>query len=137
MSLQNEEILTLFYSNYSSNCKALLQYLNNSKIMEKAAIKFINIDNSEIKRLVEKKFTSVPVLVVINGEDISAYTGKNVFEWFVDFYAEKEKSQTIATESTLPIGTKLQSEPSKVEQTKTKTITELAAEISKGRESIN
>ncbi|AHL67568.1 hypothetical protein DH26_gp075 [Chloriridovirus anopheles1] len=133
MSLQNEEILTLFYSNYSSNCKALLQYLNNSKIMEKTTIKFINIDNSEIKQLVERKFTSVPVLVVIDGEDISAYTGKNAFEWFVDFYAEKE-SQTITTESEDML--KLRPEPSK-EQTRTKTITELAAEISKGRESIN
>ena len=78
----SEWLVTLFYSNYSGNCKALLQFIKNTNIMDKLSIKFVNIDNTTIKKIVLKKFTVVPSMVVIKNDEMSLYSGNNVFEWF-------------------------------------------------------
>jgi hypothetical protein len=75
-------VVTVFYSNFSGNCKALLQKINNSNLMDKLSLKFINIDNNVMKDIVTKKFSVVPAIVVMIEDEISLYTGDNVFEWF-------------------------------------------------------
>lgn len=45
-------LVTMFYSNYSGNCKALLQLIKNSNLLDQLSIKFINIDNDDIKDVV-------------------------------------------------------------------------------------
>lgn len=153
------KILTLYYSNYSGNCKALLQYLKTIKITNHIPIKFINIDNSEIKKAVERKFMSVPALIVIENENISLYTGENVFEWFSSEIASLNPPETVGlgSESPEPVQREGPREASdaqkeleaeninvmkrpievpienKSSETR-KTATELAAEISKDRE---
>ena len=79
---ENPHLVTVFYSNSSGNSKALLQFINNSKLMDKLSIKFINIDNNEMKNIITKKFSVVPSIVVIQGDEISLYVGDNAFEWF-------------------------------------------------------
>lgn len=112
-------IVTIFYSNYSGNSKALLQYIKNAKLMDKLSIKFINIDNTVMRDVVMRKFTVVPSIVVMIGDEISLYTGDNAFEWFYMFNSNVNS----------PVEDNL-------ETNNTKSTLELAAELFKARESI-
>lgn len=130
-----DTFITVFYSNYSGNCKALLQQINNSNIMDKLSIKFMNIDNNVIRNVITKKFSVVPTIVVLSNDEISLYTGDNAFEWFnifvqqqVDHAQQVEKTQR--TEET----THTQSKEIMVSKDPKKTILELAAELSNARE---
>jgi hypothetical protein len=62
--------VTIFYSNYSGNCKALLQRINNSNLMDKLSLKFINVDNDIIKSIITRKFSVVPAIVVMIEDEI-------------------------------------------------------------------
>ncbi|CCV01827.1 hypothetical protein IIV22_150L [Invertebrate iridescent virus 22] len=121
------ELVTVFYSNESGNSKALLQQINNFNLIEQLNIKFINIDNNEIRDIVIKKFLVVPAIVVIQHDEISLYTGENAFEWFNMFLEKKEESIN-QEESVFSEEVKDNSENTP------KSILELAAEISKDRE---
>ena len=132
-------IVTVFYSNESGNSKALLQQINNFNLMDQLSIKFINIDNSEMKNLVIKKFLVVPSIVVLQQDEVSLYTGENVFEWFNAFESsvmeenssedEFEQVEDQIQPSILNNKNNEESEP----PTK-KTIMEIAAELSKARD---
>jgi hypothetical protein len=104
---ENPHLVTVFYSNSSGNSKALLQFINNSKLMDKLSIKFINIDNNEMKNIIKKKFSVVPSIVVIQGDEISLYVGDNAFEWF-NIFMSTQSSPTFPSHPTpLPgVGTK-------------------------------
>ena len=79
-------LVTIFYSDYSGNCKAFLQRVkNNKEIKDLSTIKYINIDNQAIRKIVTKKFSIVPAVTVIVGNMISLYVGQNAFEWFTEF----------------------------------------------------
>lgn len=120
-------IVTIFYSNYSGNCKALLQRINSSNIMDNLNIKYINIDNNVMRDVITKKFSVVPTIVVLLKDEISLYTGDNAFEWFNIFSSSLEEKE-IASEISDNTMSKKEEDPS------SKTIVELAAEISKARE---
>jgi len=135
--------VTVFYSNYSGNCKALLQRINNSNLMDILSIKFINIDNSVIKQIISKKFSVVPSIVVMIEDEISLYTGDNVFEWF-NIYASSNEDENILHDE--PVQSMLKetsiSPPQNISegtiqpQKQTKSILEIAAELSKDREKL-
>ena len=84
------ELVTIFYSNYSGNCKALFQYLKNSNLMNSLSIKFINIDNSSIKEEVLKKTRKG----IIGKANVAV--GKKIIESIIakvpDPYDKKKKS---------------------------------------------
>ncbi|CCV02352.1 hypothetical protein IIV30_157L [Invertebrate iridescent virus 30] len=125
------ELVTVFYSNESGNSKALLQQINNFNLMEELNIKFINIDNNEMRDVVLKKFLVVPAIVVIQHDEISLYTGENAFEWFNMFLEEKQERVNNQEENIINQEVKDNSEITP------KSILELAAEISKDREANN
>lgn len=85
--------VTIFYSNYSGNCKALLQRINNSNLMDKLSLKFINVDNDIMKSIITRKFSVVPAIVVMIEDEISLYTGDNVFEWFNIFSSSHQANE--------------------------------------------
>jgi len=121
--------VTLFYSNYSANCKALIQRIKNLNLNSKLNIKYINIDNKNIRNIVTKKFDVVPTIVVLLNDEVSLYTGTNAFEWFNivdnDSIIKVQQHHTdITTPSTI------QEENSSVK----KSVSEIAAEFSKLRE---
>lgn len=104
--------------------------------MDKLNLKFINIDNDTMKEIVAKKFSVVPSIVVMVEDEISLYTGNNTFEWFNIFATtiNQEKPIDIKVDSSINFelnDTKGINEP---QEQKTKSILELAAEISKSRE---
>lgn len=135
VSDSRSRLVTIFFSNHSGNCKALLQYIKNINLSSQISIKYINIDNEIMKDVIKKKFTVVPAMTVVQNDEISLFTGENVFEWFNTFEAslmdemssdddvEQFKSQIE------PQTTQKSEEPS----TK-KSILEIAAEISKARD---
>lgn len=123
-------IVTVFYSNESGNSKALLQQINNFNLMDQLSIKFINIDNSEMKNLVIKKFLVVPSIVVLQQDEVSLYTGENAFEWFNMFLEEKQPKEHSETYTEGLINQNNNQQNNDVP----KSILELAAEISKDRE---
>jgi len=146
------ELVTIFYSNYSGNCKALFQYLKNSNLMNSLSIKFINIDNSSIKEEVLKKIDVVPAIVVIDNDKASLYSGENVFEWFYQFHSTlvaQQPTATVESKNNLHLQSvedqtnhkPTESQSSMVhfepQNTKTKTIMEIAAEISKNRKKMD
>ena len=136
--------VTLFYSNESGNCKALIQFLNSVNIMDKLTIKFINIDNKPMRSVVMKKITSVPAITVLNGNQLSLYSGENVFEWFnlyLEIISKKEKESINSTKtdqiehSSVKFNEPLpQSNDTHVSSTTKKSILEIASELSKARE---
>jgi hypothetical protein len=137
---RDKALLTIFYSNYSPNSKALLQFIKNTNLMDKLSIRFINIDNTTIKNIILKKFTVVPSMVVIMNDEISLYSGNNVFEWFNIFMSSSSSESANSLDPSglrTPIGAKTETEASEAEASKkvAKTIMEIAAEISKARES--
>jgi hypothetical protein len=138
--MNTSPIVTVFYSNYSGNCKALLQSIKSSNIMDNLSIKFINIDNNVMKDVISKKFSVVPTIVVLLADEISLYTGNNAFEWFNMFSSsliEDKSSNNNNNTTTDIIPAVSESSPSSSRQTQdtsSKSITELAAEISKARE---
>jgi hypothetical protein len=91
--------VTIFYSNYSGNCKALLQRINNSNLMDKLSLKFINVDNNIMKSIITRKFSVVPTIVVMIEDEISLYTGDNVFEWFNIFVSSHQSSEPITSKN--------------------------------------
>lgn len=114
-----DEILTVFYSKHSGNCKALLQYLKTLQYCNIKGIKYINIDVPELRSLAQRKFSTVPALVVLHGDNISLFTGENVFEWF----AERERQ--------IPLPPLADTNPVSLPA---KSIQEMAAEMMKERE---
>jgi hypothetical protein len=132
------ELVTIFYSNYSGNCKALFQYLKNSNLMNSLSIKFVNIDNSSIKEEVLKKIDVVPAMVVIDNDQASLYSGENAFEWFYQFHSTFATQQSVESNVNLHLQSVEESQSSVVQNepqnAKVKTIMEIAAEISKNRE---
>lgn len=126
-------LVTVFYSAYSGNCKALLQFIKNLKLS--LTIKYINVDNSTIRQIVAKKISVVPAIVVISGDEISLYTGTNAFEWFnVYMSVDDDNSNTEACS-----GTRDHYDHHQVQENpepKPKTILEIAAELSKDRENL-
>jgi hypothetical protein len=139
-------IITLFYSNYSPNCKALLQRLKNTNLASILSIKYINIDNETVRKVVSKKFSVVPAMVVLINDEISLYSGTNVFEWF-NIYEQNLSEENVAqsqkevndstphTQDIASIANISTVHPVVVEEKpKKKTILELAAELSKARE---
>jgi len=119
-------IITVFYSNYSGNCKALLQYLKNSNLNSILTIKYINIDNTIMKNIISKKITVVPAMVVLAQDKVSLYSGENAFNWF-NLYIES-----------IQYNEEKKVEPELVEQQprspQNKSIMEIAGELSKERE---
>ena len=115
-------IVTVFYSNYSSNSKALLQFLKQLNLSSIITIKYINIDNSAIKSVVSRKVSVVPAIVVLLGDKISLYSGENAFEWF-NLYMETMEEEVVPTVV-----------EKKLEKPKTKSVMELAKELSQARE---
>jgi uncharacterized protein YxeA len=103
--------------------------------MDKLSIKFMNIDNNDIRNVITKKFSVVPTIVVLSNDEISLYAGDNAFEWFnifvqqqIDYAQQAENIQR--TEDT----THTQSTEMMVSKESKKTILELAAELSDARE---
>lgn len=144
-TLDQSAMLTIFYSNYSGNCKALLQLINNANLMDKLSLKFINIDNEEMKNVVMKKFSVVPTLVVMVGDEISLYTGDNAFEWFNIFIqnggSSSPQNNQIQNNDINQPNTELITQlpdygPKDPPENPPKTILELAAELSKARENL-
>lgn len=134
-----DTFVTIFYSNYSGNCKALLQLINNANLMDKLSLKFINIDNEEMKNVVMKKFSVVPTIVVMTGDEISLYTGDNAFEWFNIFIGSSspQNNQILNNDINQPNTLQLPDYgPKNPPEDPPKTILELAAELSKARENL-
>lgn len=125
-------VVTIFYSNYSGNCKALLQFIKNTHIMDKLTLKFINIDNTDIKNIVLKKFTVVPSMVVLKNDEISLYSGNNVFEWFNIFTSSTVVEDEVHNDAHRASEGTTRCDPGAAASPKT--IMEIAAEISKARE---
>lgn len=121
--------VTLFYSNYSGNCKALLQRIKN--LNSKLSIKYINIDNKHIRNIVTKKFDVVPTIVVMLNDEISLYTGSNAFEWFnlID-------NIMIGMQHTKLPNVENKIQPECGSSNVKKSVSEIAAEFSKIREQI-
>jgi hypothetical protein len=150
--------VTIFYSNYSGNCKALLQRINNSNLMDKLSLKFINVDNDIMKSIITRKFSVVPAIVVMIEDEISLYTGDNVFEWFNIFSSshpsnkvEQPLTETISekdpcikfnhdfeNQSVVDNRPKITTQQDDPEPScsKSKSILDIAAEISKAREKL-
>jgi hypothetical protein len=112
--------------------------------MDKLSIKFINIDNNSMKRIVRKKFSVVPSIVVILEDEISLYTGENAFEWFNIFASNVLRSESEASSrwseseassrwSESEASSRSESE---ADEKIPKSILELASELSKARESL-
>lgn len=83
--------VTLFYSNTSPNCKALLQMIKNLRF--DFTLKFVNIDNERMKSLVLQKFSVVPTIVILDKDEISLYTGENAFDWFAQLNNDSESDE--------------------------------------------
>jgi hypothetical protein len=128
-----DTFITVFYSNYSGNCKALLQQINNSNIMDKLSIKFMNIDNNDIRNVITKKFSVVPTIVVLSNDEISLYAGDNAFEWF-NIFVQQQIDYAQQAENIQRTETHTQSTEMMVSKESKKTILELAAELSDARE---
>lgn len=153
-------VVTIFYSNYSGNCKALLQRINNSNLMDKLSLKFINVDNDIMKSIITRKFSVVPAIVVMIEDEISLYTGDNVFEWFNIFSSshqsnevEQPLTETMSekdprikfnhdfenqsvVDNRPKISTQQDNPTEPTSCSKSKSILDIAAEISKAREKI-
>lgn len=127
--MTTEIFVTVFYSNYSGNSKALLQFIKNANLMERLSLKYVNIDNKKMRNEVSKKFSVVPTIVVMVDDEISLYSGDNAFEWFNlllrPIVEEKNKNEVEKTHLTPLV---------EDNHEKKKTIMELAAELSKERE---
>jgi hypothetical protein len=78
-------MVSVFYSNYSGNSKALLQRIDNrfadGELMP-FSVKYVNVDNAQMLNTVSKKIDVVPSIVVLENDQISLYSGENAFEWF-------------------------------------------------------
>jgi hypothetical protein len=105
------------------------------------------VDNDIIKSIITKKFSVVPAIVVMIEDEISLYTGENVFEWFNIFASSYPPNRTVEelTETTPEVKYNHNSENKivTVQQddpepscSKSKSILDIAAEISKAREKI-
>lgn len=134
--------VNLFYSNYSSNCKALLQYIKNLGLNKVLNIKYINIDNVDIRTIVIKKFNVVPAIIILLNDEVSLYTGSNVFEWFNLINENKDQIEPstadISTTTSATTSTTTSNDPSQnEEEPKKKSITEIAMYLRKQRDEIN
>jgi hypothetical protein len=130
-------LITLFYSNYSANCKALLQQIKNFNSSNKLPIKYVNIDNKNIRSIIIKKFDVVPAIVVLLNDEVSLYTGSNAFDWFnqidtLDTQPSNERLRSDGPWNKAPIEKNVSLNESK--KSDKKTVIEIAAEFSKVRE---
>jgi len=123
---ENIPTVTVFYSAYSGNSKALLQFLKHSNLSSIITIKYINIDNDTMREIVSQKISVVPAIVVHLGDQISLYSGENAFEWF-NLYTESIKADIHQTEKP-PVVVETNHEKPK------KSVMELAKELSQARE---
>lgn len=133
--MDNNKLVTLFYSNYSGNCKALLQSINNTHIMDNLSIKYVNIDNDTIKKVILKKFTVVPSIIVLSNNEISLYTGDNVFEWFNIYLSSLPQPSNESNLNTVDYN-QFESDNSKSSPNQSQSIMEKAIELSKAREKL-
>jgi hypothetical protein len=137
-------MVSVFYSNYSGNSKALLQRIDNrfadGELMP-FSVKYVNVDNAQMLNTVSKKIDVVPSIVVLENDQISLYSGENAFEWFNLHTSGLAKPEVRDLRSTTPIPEnpvhrseeediklKVQEDGSK------KTILEKAAELSQARD---
>lgn len=116
--------VTLFYSNTSPNCKALLQTIKNLRF--DFTLKFVNIDNERMKSLVLQKFSVVPTVVILDNDEISLYTGENAFDWFAQLNNDSESDESATPEERLAIPNPTPSG--------TKSLLEIATELAKERD---
>ena len=86
--------VTLFYSNTSPKCKALLQTIKNLRF--DFTLKFVNIGNERMKSLVLQKFSVVPTIVILDKDEISLYTGENAFDWFAQLNNDSESDESVS-----------------------------------------
>ena len=117
--------VTLFYSNTSPNCKALLQTIKNLRFG--FTLKFVNIDNERMKSLVLQKFSVVPTVVILDKDEISLYTGENAFDWFAQLNNDSEGSEN---DESVP---RIDEERSGTTRS-TKSLLEIATELAKERD---
>jgi ribosomal protein L10 len=140
MIMTNTPIVTIFYNLGSANCKALLQFIKNTNTTDNLPIKFINVDNNAMKNIVTEKFSVLPSMVVILNEEISLYTGDNVFEWFHVWIAsakQAEEEAVSAKQTEEAASARLEEATADKEVTsKPKTVMEIASELSKARENL-
>ena len=133
--LYKQAIVTVFYSTYSGNSKALLQQIHGSNIMEQVSIKFINIDNFTMRNIVQKKFSVVPTIVVLIGDDLSLYSGSNAFEW-VNVFSSYLEVESTSQSSGLLAPPNTPTTPPHADTKSSKSIVELAKEIKMEREKV-
>ena len=122
--------VTLFYSNTSPNCKALLQTIKNLRF--DFNLKFVNIDNERMKSLVLQKFSVVPTVVILDNDEISLYTGENAFDWFAQLNNDSESDESVIEEKAAP--EERLAIPSGSGTRSTKSLLEIAAELAKERD---
>lgn len=118
--------VTLFYSDYSGNCRAFMQILHNptNRLERLVNVRCVNVDNQAMRTKILKKFFQVPAVVVVYAKTVSLYLGENAFDWLEQFEQLPDDDEFSDNESTKTVD----------ESTKAKkTIVELAAEIEKGR----
>ena len=125
--------VTLFYSNTSPNCKALLQTIENLRLGLT-----LNIDNERMKSLVLQKFSVVPAVVILDNDEISLYTGENAFDWFAQLNNDSESDESVIEEKATPEEKAAPEErlaiPSGSGTRSTKSLLEIAAELAKERD---
>ena len=128
--------VTLFYSNTSPNCKALLQTIKNLRF--DFTLKFVNIDNERMKSLVLQKFSVVPTVVILDNDEISLYTGENAFDWFAQLNNDSESDESVIEEKATPEEKAAPEErlaiPSGSGTRSTKSLLEIATELAKERD---
>lgn len=125
---ENIPTVTIFYSIYSGNSKALLQFLKQTNLSSIITLKYINIDNSTMRGIVSKKISVVPAIVVQLGNQLSLFSGENAFEWF-NLYIE-----SIRVDEEHEVAAEKQGSATNDDKSK-KSVMELAKEISQARES--
>lgn len=126
--------VTLFYSNTSPNCKALLQTIKNLRF--DFTLKFVNIDNERMKSLVLQKFSVVPTVVILDNDEISLYTGENAFDWFAQLNNDSESDESVIDEKATPEERLAipNPTPSGSGTRSTKSLLEIATELAKERD---
>lgn len=126
--------ITVFYSDYSGNCKALLQILNNPSngLRHLGNLRYVNVDSREMRNKILKKFFQVPAIAVVYSKTMSLYLGGNAFDWVERF----EQQSGVPEENPTPPASSVADgakPPTAEPAAKKKTIVELAAEIEEGR----
>jgi hypothetical protein len=111
----NQQYSVLFYSQYSPNCKRILNLIENSKIDFTLLFNLTNvcIDNAEIRNRILKstniKINNVPCLLTIYPDGgVEKYEGSHTFNWFeeiIDKYNKINLKQNEIPTSTISFNT--------------------------------